>query len=78
MVLWRPETSYPDPLFYNFVVFQVFEAEMEQHKHSVSQVNSHATEVVSSCTPKLAAAIESKLDELNTKSQAVLAKCRER
>lgn len=57
---------------------QLFESDVESHGHSVAQVNSHATDVIASCNPKMAASIEAKLQELNSGSQSVIAKCRER
>ena len=56
----------------------MFEADVDSHKHNVTQINSHATQVISSASPSLAAIIESKLEELNNRSQQLTAKSRER
>lgn len=56
----------------------MFEADVENHRRSIEQVNSHASHVLSTCTPKMAELIDSKLSNLNSKSQAIVSRCRER
>jgi len=50
----------------------LFEADVDSHRHAVEQINSHAGQVIHSCSPSSAALIEGKLQELNQ------AACRER
>lgn len=63
---------------WELVYLQLFEADVDSHKNGVAQINSHATQVVQSCSPSMAAIIEAKLQELNQRSQQLISKSRER
>jgi len=56
----------------------LFEADVDSHRHAVEQINSHAGQVIHSCSPSSAALIEGKLQELNQGSLQLSSACRER